>query len=639
MSKGRVLRVTTCAILIGGAIAAEPARGQDDRPARSAYEHGEVLIDENRVSEAVDLWLQAWDESGLRAPLDPRIGLAFIDLVTLHGLTDHYETATAMYLESWSAREPQDWEVLREEWSRVAPLFRAERRDSVGRSLESGNVLGRGDVQRFWIERDPDPSTPVNERLIEHWERVQYARDQFTRGRRPPYGTDDRGAIYVRYGPPQEKWSGSLGASEAELRMWINHPVDRDRIRQFDTNPSYELWVYDKLSSQDFTYFLFGNRDGTGPFELVDGVEDLIPRQAKSAGSRMTTPNGLRASHYLQLFYYSDLAKVGGPYARRYSELQQAWGAAESRSMAIGAPAAAPPESRLEALQTRFEQVDRFAPRGRPERPSISDYDTRSSQVDLIAFCYRVLTPDERTQLKIVALSAPRTDVDQVWRLRSDGLGVDAADIAHSVLVRDENLNGLGTVTEQQTTGTGDLTTFTLFHPGEPLYFTVLAQRSRGGRVDALPAQQHLVAGSRLSGHPDSLEVSDLVLGIEVPPELEDEALPFPLVPTDRIWRGDVLRVYMEVYRLRGAEDGSYPYALDFRLEAWNPTADAPRRERTPVSVSYEIEGREAREAQSFDLGVGHLPPGPYRLTVTVTDRVSGQAVVRSAPVTIRDRE
>ena len=52
---------------------------------------------------------------------------------------------------------------------------------------------------RYWRTRDPDPQTDVNERLLEHYIRIAYARIQFGQGRWP---WDARGEFYVRYGEP-----------------------------------------------------------------------------------------------------------------------------------------------------------------------------------------------------------------------------------------------------------------------------------------------------------------------------------------------------------------------------------------------------------------------------------------------------
>ncbi len=53
--------------------------------------------------------------------------------------------------------------------------------------------------RRYWEIRDPDPQTGVNERLLEHYIRIAYARLEFGRERWP---WDARGEAYVRFGEP-----------------------------------------------------------------------------------------------------------------------------------------------------------------------------------------------------------------------------------------------------------------------------------------------------------------------------------------------------------------------------------------------------------------------------------------------------
>lgn len=60
----------------------------------------------------------------------------------------------------------------------------------------------------FWRERDPTPTTPVNERELEHYRRVNYAIQNFSEGRMP---WDARGDVYIRFGHPDHRsWSDHL---------------------------------------------------------------------------------------------------------------------------------------------------------------------------------------------------------------------------------------------------------------------------------------------------------------------------------------------------------------------------------------------------------------------------------------------
>ncbi len=59
--------------------------------------------------------------------------------------------------------------------------------------------------RRFWIERDPDPTTPLNERYLEHLQRT-YAADLFYSNERPPLRgwETERGKAIIKLGWPSE---------------------------------------------------------------------------------------------------------------------------------------------------------------------------------------------------------------------------------------------------------------------------------------------------------------------------------------------------------------------------------------------------------------------------------------------------
>lgn len=72
----------------------------------------------------------------------------------------------------------------------------------------------------FWTSRDPNPITEENERLIEHYRRLEYARNQYPGKDISAY--DDRGKIYVRYGEPDDyQHSLSTDGSFLEKETWI----------------------------------------------------------------------------------------------------------------------------------------------------------------------------------------------------------------------------------------------------------------------------------------------------------------------------------------------------------------------------------------------------------------------------------
>ena len=96
----------------------------------------------------------------------------------------------------------------------------------------------------FWKLRDPDPSTPENERKLEYFERVKKA-DEMFRGTREKGWRSDRGRVYIVYGEPSE--------------------IDR-YPNEMDAYP-YEIWSYNNIEGG--VIFVFGDITGTGQMILI----------------------------------------------------------------------------------------------------------------------------------------------------------------------------------------------------------------------------------------------------------------------------------------------------------------------------------------------------------------------------------
>jgi GWxTD domain-containing protein len=58
-------------------------------------------------------------------------------------------------------------------------------------------------IEQFWLRRDPSPDTEENEFREEHYRRLAYANQNFASG--IPGWKSDRGMIYIKYGPPDER--------------------------------------------------------------------------------------------------------------------------------------------------------------------------------------------------------------------------------------------------------------------------------------------------------------------------------------------------------------------------------------------------------------------------------------------------
>jgi GWxTD domain-containing protein len=64
-------------------------------------------------------------------------------------------------------------------------------------------------IEQFWLRRDPTPDTEENEYREEHYRRIAYANETFASG--VPGWKTDRGMIYIKYGPPDEREEHASG--------------------------------------------------------------------------------------------------------------------------------------------------------------------------------------------------------------------------------------------------------------------------------------------------------------------------------------------------------------------------------------------------------------------------------------------
>ena len=626
---------TTTSLTVSAVLLASPGGVSAQRASfqrTDFYVEGRLLAESGDWIQALRIWDEAKDSLTPLGRYDPRIAVAYMELVTERNATGFYESASEIYVWGFSGTDFSTYrDVIAAEVAHIDPLFDDDDQGQWDRRVEREDPTLMRDLKRFWLEKDPSPGTPYNERLIEHWERVAYARKNFTNQRNSPYQTDDRGTIYVKFGAPDKRQAGIMGADDFELRLrtgGVDAEEGRRRLRRYDVHPNYEVWAFDGLNPQDITWYLFGNYEGTGRFQLLRSPRDLIHSSAFSPGSRNGTPGGIKASYYMELFYYGELARIGGPFGQRHSELETYWDRIQ------GGPGgrSAPNEEALEGFSLRYKQADDLGPDFPALVSTRSAFEGSNREMELVAMATRVLTKGQ-PQLIITALSSPRTFVEGVRALRRFVL--ESGSVDHTLIVRDESLTEVGRITDRTSSDVGDISTFSLRHISRPLHYTVVGHvtgieiRGREPSQRLYPGQAHLLPGPPLTIDPDRLEVSDIVTGLPIPDDFDPADLHFPLVPSRTIWKRDPLRVYLEVYHLRPEAGGLHRFKADFRLARYEGDTEIIDLDRPPVTLSVDLESASSESPRVFDINVRDLLPGNYRLEVTITDAVSGQTKTR----------
>ena len=247
--------ISITAILFGGIF-------QSD--ADTYLQEGLDLEKQSQPEEALKLWDDA-------VPIleHPSVEIAteYLRVAAEYELTDYYRSASSIYLNEMSDLDETTFQdnrsELEKELLRLEPIM-DEGEFSAFQELFNGSdpeLFKR--IKVFWSSLDPTPDTATNERLIEHWQRIAYSRENFLRKNDPPYGTDVRGLYYVKYGEPDKTDKGRVRITYDTIQTVLNQllPVlDIDpntaggqnfdlmkvsnRIQNLFVNPEYELWVY-----------------------------------------------------------------------------------------------------------------------------------------------------------------------------------------------------------------------------------------------------------------------------------------------------------------------------------------------------------------------------------------------------------
>lgn len=255
---------------------------------------------------AASLWID-YAES-LDRP-DFVLGHDFIRLVTQNRLRNHYEKASELYFSGLNSSTVTEVakERLRDELFFLDPMLGQREKRRLERMVEDGNPQIYTFLRDFWQQRTLLPGDPYNERLLEHFERVNHAIQHFQTTSGSLF--DDRGKTWIRFGEPFRQRSGIFMFNPGFVNYLITTRIDDGgapgsgafesavssavymntyyRVRDYHTYPSYEVWVYDGLSDgRDNVIYIFGNRYGGADMNLMRSVDDFIPSAAYSMSDR-----------------------------------------------------------------------------------------------------------------------------------------------------------------------------------------------------------------------------------------------------------------------------------------------------------------------------------------------------------------
>jgi len=133
-------------------------------------------------------------------------------------------------------------------------------------------------IEKFWKRRDPDPDTEMNEYRNAYFARIEEANRLFRGGGRPGW-LQDRGRIYILFGPPNERMANPMGGQPVDPYEDPREMISSSRV-SVGEKPT-EWWVYynlfSSMSGSHIVRLVFVDTLGTGDYKLSTNLEEAIP--------------------------------------------------------------------------------------------------------------------------------------------------------------------------------------------------------------------------------------------------------------------------------------------------------------------------------------------------------------------------
>lgn len=624
---------------------------------------------EGRYEKALSYWLEARSQ---RNTPDLSLATRYIRLATEQEMEPHYRAGWALYVWGLTADNVSaNREAIERELRSLEPLVNDSLRERWRGMLEKDNPGLFLELRAWWNAQDPTPSTPYNERVVEHHRRIAHARDKYSFGSDSTGSADDRAASYIRYGTPDRTYSGRLWIRGPEVcqvlkarMIYFTATVDcnsrsvrqmRDYIQELMQNPRYEIWVYDtKDRHEEMEYnlvLLFGEEGDSGQFRRLQTIDDLIPSRAFYHTGR-SSYQGITPGIVIQWLYYRQLSSVDPYFSDAFNQLELRFMRDQS------------PENRYLGVQMRQENTARRERYEENVPHHFSTYVHHLPDIPVEVHQYRMLDEANRPVFATFMNSRPQKAFLDDFLANRDSMASDSGmpvgneenqremlqsyRLYHGVELRNakgERLTGERYQPVLMIDGNNvDFPSRSVFTvpsaPGqiEQLFYAELRNRHPKSRPEWRSPLPDQIRGlgrltvpqpEPLENERSELQMSDLILGYGKTDSASAESfLPF-IVSNDReIPKGETLALHFEIYHLQRNDQGLTDFTVDYEILPLNFLGWA-REGKDDLSLTLFFEQRRTRFEEDLEIEASGLEPGRYVLRLEARDQVSGNRAYR----------
>jgi GWxTD domain-containing protein len=469
-------------------------------------------------------------------------------------------------------------------------------------------------IEQFWRRRNPDPDSPENTYREEHYRRIAYADEHFAAGK--PGQFTDRGMIYIKFGPPDDKESHPSGGL-------YERPI-QEGGGETTTYP-FEDWHYryiEGIGSNVDIEFVDSCMCGDYEMTIDRGKKDAL-QHVPGAGATLYEQMGMakRSDRY-----QGGLESLGnGPFSgqeksKEFDRLEQF------------AKLQAPPV-------IKFKDLESFISNHKLIVGPIFPFDVRTDYVKV--------TDD--TILVPITLQIKNRDITFKT---TDGVAKGVMNI----------LGRVSTITDRVVQTFED--TVTVEQPSELLPKTLNSQDLYWKALPLRPGRYRLDIAIKDVNNPDHVGI--YARALDVPRYNDDQLSASSLiladkmerVPSKEIGTGSFI-IGSTFIRPRVASSPGKPavFRRDQNLNFWMQVYNLGIGEKTKqneAKITYEIINAETQKMMldtsedSHKLGanmdqltiekslpLASLQPGKYLVKIMVDDSVSKQEIAQSAPFTV----
>ncbi len=594
-------------LLWAHALLAHPRTVSDSLHVNQLIDEGQVLCQHQRCEEAVERWYAHVRKWSFQEPRAYMLADAYIQTVFSHQLRRYMGRAAGLYLEMLAVPAPASVQHIQKRYlAQLAPILPDSIEARPGRTLVT-----------WWNQQDPLPATPVNERLVEHLQRVRDAERLFPDSGSSA-GFDERGFVYVRLGRPRTR--ATLHIDTHRMVRALNR-AGIVPAGSFAPLPN-EFWEYRHLGeSVHYLFVLKGGRFRSGNFlDLIPSYLFTATRRGMSAAQKrvvagvlLEAMEGLTQELALRHPAYEPLLTT----VERYRQELQYTGGGLSPDWA-------------RTLQTQVREVvrEQVARRIAEEPRTYSSVGEGNPLLDTALRIVRFL--DDAGQTQVHLYWSHRPDLFQLRRwpdmTEGEAFMVDMVVVPYtSTFFRGREVHRQYMVQDMREPVLQQLIiplADTIRGMGiEWDLFGVQADTSGTMEVTRYLATQTLTPRSVVPLQTDQLEMSDLL------PVLKDTQQPYPFVT----FTSDTpLGVYFEIYHLTPDTSGASSYEVTYTVRSDEAGEDQ-------VAARYRVDVRDTRaqELVTLDLQPFRGKKKELLLIIRVRDRVAGTEVQRSLPFQI----